>query len=274
MSHDRTPIPERIKREVRQRCGFGCVFCGIPLYHYDHIEEYAIVKEHTATNITLLCANHHDLKTRGLLSSEVVRTKDAAPYTRPRGQTSSLPLFYFGDRAEIIAGGNHVSVAGLKGSAMRIDGHSLVDFELVEGSIMLNLDFRDRVGLPVLRVQQNELIHSTHLWDYNFVGQRLSIRERSGLLYLIVGFDTDRRQVVINEGLVSHNGIDLFFNPRGFCILNNRSLFRDVSFAGMGTAISVGHDLEGAGPAAIQIAINRGPYDKQASINWARKQMN
>lgn len=245
----------------------------MPVYHYDHIDDYAIVKEHTAANITLLCANHHDWKTRGLLSSEVVRNRDTDPYTRPRGQTASLRLFYFGDRAEIIAGGNHVSVAGRKVSAIKIDGHSLVDFELVEGRIMLNLDFRDREGLPVLRVQRNELIHSTHLWDYEFVGQRLSIRERSGLVYLIVGFDTGRHQVVINEGLVSHNGVDLLFNPRGFCILNNCTLLTNNSFAGMGTAISVGDDLECAGPVGIQIAINRGPYDKQASIDWAREQM-
>ena len=29
------PLP--IQREVRQRCGFGCVVCGLPLYEYDHL---------------------------------------------------------------------------------------------------------------------------------------------------------------------------------------------------------------------------------------------
>jgi len=30
-------IPLPIQREVRQRCGFGCVICGTLLYEYDHI---------------------------------------------------------------------------------------------------------------------------------------------------------------------------------------------------------------------------------------------
>jgi hypothetical protein len=44
-----------MKREIRQRCGFGCVLCGIRIYQYDHIIDYAQVQEHTADNITLLC---------------------------------------------------------------------------------------------------------------------------------------------------------------------------------------------------------------------------
>lgn len=35
-------IPLPIQREVRQRCGFGCVICGMPLYEYEHMEEWAL----------------------------------------------------------------------------------------------------------------------------------------------------------------------------------------------------------------------------------------
>ncbi len=37
----RPKIPLPIQREVRQRCGFGCVICGLPLYDYDHIIGWA-----------------------------------------------------------------------------------------------------------------------------------------------------------------------------------------------------------------------------------------
>lgn len=31
-------IPEPVKREVRQACGFGCVFCGHALVEYEHVD--------------------------------------------------------------------------------------------------------------------------------------------------------------------------------------------------------------------------------------------
>ncbi|WNG79930.1 hypothetical protein C6A86_016810 [Mycobacterium sp. ITM-2016-00316] len=63
MSDDRPPIPDPMKREVRQRCGFGCVICGHPIYEYEHMDDYAVVKRHGVANITLLCDGHHRLKT-------------------------------------------------------------------------------------------------------------------------------------------------------------------------------------------------------------------
>jgi hypothetical protein len=52
-------IPEPVKREVRQRCGFGCVICGKPLYDYDHKLGFSKVRRHVAEQITLLCPTHH-----------------------------------------------------------------------------------------------------------------------------------------------------------------------------------------------------------------------
>ena len=67
-------IPESIKRKVRQRCGFGCVICGIGLYEYEHFApEYKDAKSHAPEGITLLCPNHHARKTIGRLSLETIK---------------------------------------------------------------------------------------------------------------------------------------------------------------------------------------------------------
>ena len=58
-------IPLPVQREIRQRCGFGCVICGMPLYEYEHMEEWAVVQRHVADEITLLCDQHHREKTAG-----------------------------------------------------------------------------------------------------------------------------------------------------------------------------------------------------------------
>src|SRR5439155_1627187 len=48
-------IPEPIKRQIRQRCGFGCVLCGLPLFEYEHLKGWANVQRHMPEEITLLC---------------------------------------------------------------------------------------------------------------------------------------------------------------------------------------------------------------------------
>ena len=80
MVQDRPPLNAGIMREVRQRCGFGCVICGRPIYEYDHILGWAKVKRHVASEITLLCDNHHREKTAGFLPNERVIEADKAPF--------------------------------------------------------------------------------------------------------------------------------------------------------------------------------------------------
>lgn len=87
-------IPLPIQREVRQRCGFGCVICGLPLYEYEHMEEWAIVKRHVADEITLLCDQHHREKTGGLLPVEVVRAANKSPFNLKEGNSKPYNLHF------------------------------------------------------------------------------------------------------------------------------------------------------------------------------------
>ena len=48
-------IPEGVKREVRQRCGFGCVICGLGFYDYEHFApDFVDATEHNPAGMTLL----------------------------------------------------------------------------------------------------------------------------------------------------------------------------------------------------------------------------
>lgn len=67
-------IPEQIKREIRQQCGFGCVICGCAIYHYEHIDPvFAEAKEHEPSKMALLCGGCHDKVTRGYWSKNKVK---------------------------------------------------------------------------------------------------------------------------------------------------------------------------------------------------------
>ena len=79
-------IPSAIKREVRQRDGFGCVVCGSAIIQYEHFDpEFSEALEHTAAGITLLCGRCHDKKTRGLLSLETVKRAVRNPRCKQSG---------------------------------------------------------------------------------------------------------------------------------------------------------------------------------------------
>jgi hypothetical protein len=59
----RRAIPEEVKRLVRQNSGFGCVLCGLSLYHYDHIDPpFKEAQAHRPEDICLLCPDHHERK--------------------------------------------------------------------------------------------------------------------------------------------------------------------------------------------------------------------
>jgi len=95
-------IPDPVARAVRQRCGFGCVICGKPIYQYEHKLGFAKVQRHVAEEITLLCGTHHDERTRGLRTAEQVEEADRNPYNRGRGATEPYALAFGGSTPPVI----------------------------------------------------------------------------------------------------------------------------------------------------------------------------
>lgn len=104
--NDRPRIPSDIKRQVRQRCGFGCVICGRPLYQYDHLVPWSEVEEHEPDNLVLLCDQHHREKTSGLLPIEQVIEANEAPANLATGVSSPYDLHYGGHDCEALIGSN------------------------------------------------------------------------------------------------------------------------------------------------------------------------
>ena len=140
---DSRNIPLPIQREVRQRCGFGCVICGLPLYEYEHMAEWASVKRHVADEITLLCDQHHREKTGGLLPKEVVSQANLNPFNLRENVSKPYNLHFSGKDAEIEIGGNSFTCEDLGyGTAMvpvSVDGTPLIGLIIADGHLLLNL---------------------------------------------------------------------------------------------------------------------------------------
>jgi hypothetical protein len=79
-------IPTSVRKEVRRRCGFGCVICGNAIITYEHMEpKFRDARRHEPSCITLLCGHHQQESSKGILSVETIKEYDADPITRRRG---------------------------------------------------------------------------------------------------------------------------------------------------------------------------------------------
>lgn len=87
MTKKRPKIPADMEREVRQRCGFGCILCGCPIYQIHHMTPWSETRKHDAQDMTLLCAKHHEEENKKLISKTRVRKANANPVNRRRGRS-------------------------------------------------------------------------------------------------------------------------------------------------------------------------------------------
>ena len=169
-------IPQKVKRLVRQRCGFGCVVCGLALTDYEHVDPtFADAKTHDPDAIVLLCPTHHAAVTRGLMSKKRVLEHSKAPaalrvgFTHGAFEVSSRPLIVTlgnlicEDTPRIITVGN-------------IPLLSFAKSEYEDEPWQMTAIMADSFGNPLLSVKENTWRASSARWDIQSVGNRLTIR--------------------------------------------------------------------------------------------------
>ena len=197
---NRPAISSRIKRKVRQRCGFGCVICGLPIYDYDHILGYANVKRHKANELTLLCPDHHRMKTNGLLTNNDVIKANKKPYNLSNGTTSPFELSFSGQSPEIVVGTQTFRCSDKRRPTLLVpimmDKHILFGFTIDTKGIMLNGEARDSNDNIVLLIIDSEIIISSGIWDFTLVGRTLKIQEDLRKYIIEVEFDPPERIIV------------------------------------------------------------------------------
>jgi hypothetical protein len=270
----RRNIPLPIQREVRQRCGFGCVFCGLPLYEYDHLLGWENVQRHVAEEITLLCDSHHRERTNGLLPLEQVTEADANPYNRQTGVSKPYDLHFAGDSCEVVVGGNSFTMEALGSEnvlvPISIDEVWLLHFVLMQEHLLLNLIWFDELNEPVLEIENNQLVYSVSPWDIRLVGRRLEIREAARRFLVDIQFEPPDR-VVVERGRFLLNGVELLVHPDYLLLTNNGTVLRGGRVINVPRGVVVGSDRIPAG-AAIRIqGVNRYQFDRTEALQWVRE---
>jgi hypothetical protein len=170
-------IKPSIKRAVRKRCGFGCIFCGRPIIQYHHFNpEFSNAEKHEASGITLLCANHHEEATKGILTTALVEEQNKNPYCIKEGQLKHF--FYIAEKAISLKLGN----ACFKSlNIIMYDDTPIFRFERKpNGLLSFSASFFDENGRNFFAVNNNEWVTGIEHFDIEMSKNNFIIREKRG----------------------------------------------------------------------------------------------
>jgi hypothetical protein len=264
MTATRPPIRDPIKRAVRQRCGFGCVVCGIPIYEIDHLIPYSEAKEHAPENLVLLCKQHHGEKTLGLLPPEVVAEANADPYNRRTGVSSAQDLRYVGAGCEALIGSNrHVWPRlenGMVTLPLLVDDTPIVLFRAEDGHLLLTVQLFNEQNDMLVQIVDNELVFSVEPWDVEFKGRQLTVRGGPRDIFVRMRFDPADSQITIDRGHIWRNGIELEIRPDRVVLLPNQNVVSNSTAVNCLAGLSTGDIPDGVGGFAY-IGTMRRPFD-------------
>ncbi|MFJ1971851.1 HNH endonuclease [Streptomyces sp. NPDC087903] len=226
----RDPIPENIKREVRQRCGFGCVVCGLPLYEYDHMTPHAQVLVHEADNLTLLCDRHHREKTDGLLPLDLVRRKNEKPANIEMGISTPYGLHFYGEECEIQVSDIRFFGHRSKLVPFLINEEEFVSFSFDGDRILLNMLIRGKNGETALSVVENEIVYSASSWDIEFFGgsgKTLKMRNALRDIQFAVTFHPPSR-IHVSRLKMAYGEVKVYVDDAGFHVRGPGARRRDM----------------------------------------------
>ncbi|MHA0034704.1 hypothetical protein [Deinococcus sp. PESE-13] len=242
-------IPEDVKRQVRQRCGFGCVVCGLALTDYEHVDPtFSEAKFHDPEAIVLLCPTHHAAVTRGQMSKSRVLEYSKKPTALSAGFTHGA--FEVSDRPLTVTLGNLVCEDTPR--IITVGAIPLLSFSksaYPDEPWQMSAVMADLFGNPLLTVRENIWRASTARWDIQSIGNRLIIRNGAKNIGLRLRHEPGNH-LIFEQAKLSFAGIKLecnedegilFTQPNG-----DRKLLNGGHFKSCSGAISFGvpHEAE------------------------------
>jgi trigger factor len=252
-------IPAEMRRQCRQKYGFKCVICGIPHYQIHHIEEYAIVKEHKLENLVPLCPNHHEMLHKGSLSKQFLL--DKIKNFDSKGWTASQELML--KPLKIILGNNEISEFTGASIICNFLGELYMTLKKTENDDFLINFIAKRKGKTVFSIIDNELSHTSDIWDVEVSGTSYILREKARDILLNLTLNK-------NDAVIVYAKIDIGLNnkivldDRGISFGNNVYICNNTISKSQGGVIVLDKSINKCGTAA------RGYDQSQIDIRGAK----
>jgi hypothetical protein len=195
-------IPPEVRRGVRQRDGFGCVFCGSFIFELHHIVPFSEGGEHTIDNLVCLCPNHHEQFHKKFIGNCVLKSRIKAPYTRAKGGSSG-EFVLFDRRPEVRIG--------------PLVCRDVDDIIVVDKVPILRTRFSDELkcflidckfsgvdGKDIVSIEENEIFVYLDNWDVVQSGNRIEFFNKKNRSKLSIEFDPSLglliKQILIRSG--------------------------------------------------------------------------
>jgi hypothetical protein len=168
-------IPKPIRREVRQRCHFGCVICAKAIGEYEHFDpEFKDANEHKAEGITFLCTEHHTQKTKGFFSKSYIEGRNNIPEAAQICARNLIPK----SKEVIVKIGN--SSFKKTEVILEIDNIKILEIKKPEDvgiCPLISARFFNSMREEVLTIDENEMIFSNLNWDIEQKSNMFIIKE-------------------------------------------------------------------------------------------------
>ncbi len=176
-------IPDPIKLQIRQECGFGCVVCGMTIYTYEHIDpEFSDATEHDSSKMALLCGGCHLKVTKGIWSKEKIVKARLSPKCKQQGYSNDF--FDVGEPFGVSVGRIYY-FKNETGDLLQIDGKIVLSLKKVVGEPpQLSGTFCDHNGKVIFEIKENEWIGNSDTWDIESVGNTLTIKDAENSILL------------------------------------------------------------------------------------------
>lgn len=204
-------IPAATKREIRRRCGFGCVICGLGFYDYEHFDpDFCDAISHDAKGMTLLCTQCNQKRRRGVLSAETVARHNQKPKSLENGFAQEW-LDVSTESVEVIFASSSFSdchtIINVKGDSVL----SVMPPEAAGSPHRISGLFTDDTGAITLRIEENQWIAGADNWDVEWVGRTVTIRNGPGQIVLVMT-TIPPNKLIVERLNMSINGVSLLGN--------------------------------------------------------------
>jgi len=189
-------IPADIRREIRKRCGFGCVICGLGFYDYEHFDpDFAEAKSHDPNGMTLLCMQCNQKRNRKLLSRETVKAHNKNPAAISKGFCQEWLDVSCAEVEVVFAGSSYIQCSNI----IEVNENPILAIRPPQGDnepYRISGFFSDATGAITLKIDENVWKAGADNWDVEWTGPKLTIRNGPGSIVLILRSEPPHKLIV------------------------------------------------------------------------------
>jgi hypothetical protein len=206
--------PSSVEEEIRQRCGFGCVICGLCFYDYEHFNpDFKDARIHDPRGMTLLCMQCNQKRNRGLLSREAVARHNITPKCLEQG--FAREWLDYGSEPILT---KIRTCSSTPGDIIRVGNESLLSVQQptsIGKPWRLSAKFVDDQNNPTLEINENVLTVHSSTWDVTVRKSSIIVRPERRKRTLILTMHPPK-ELVIEQLDMSFEGWKFEANNKRF----------------------------------------------------------